>query len=127
MIKTKYIYAPRETSDGTRILIARKWPRGVRKAHFDEWIKELSPEDDTLKKWLDSKRTEEGWKKYLSKFLPQIKASNAAGKIEELRERSKKGEVITLLCHCRPGEHCHRYIIKSKINGSSQVIEWDQV
>ena len=127
MIKTKYIYAPRETSDGTRILIARKWPRGVRKAHFDEWIKELSPEDDTLKKWLDSKRTEEGWKKYLSKFLPQIKASNAAGKIEELRERSKKGEVITLLCHCRSGEHCHRYIIKSKINGSSQVIDWDQV
>jgi len=28
MIKTKYIYTPKETSDGTRILIARKWPRG---------------------------------------------------------------------------------------------------
>ena len=125
MIKTKYIYASRETSDGTRILIAKKWPRGVRKGHFDQWIKELSPEEDTLKKWLDSKKTEEDWKKYLSSFLLQIKGSNAVVKIEELRERSKKREVITLLCYCRPGEHCHRYIIKSKINGSSQVIERD--
>ena len=125
MIKTKYIYASRETSDGTRILIARKWPRGVGKGHFDQWIKELSPEEDTLKKWLDSKKTEEDWKEYLSSFLLQIKGSNAVVKIKELRERSKKGEVITLLCYCRPGEHCHRYIIKSKINGSSQVIERD--
>ena len=62
MIKTKYIYAPKETSDGTRILIARKWPRGTRKWHFHEWYKELSPEEDTLKKWLDSKKTEEDWK-----------------------------------------------------------------
>jgi uncharacterized protein YeaO (DUF488 family) len=50
LIKTKYIYTPKETSDGIRILIARKWPRGIRKGHFDEWYKELSPEEDTLKK-----------------------------------------------------------------------------
>lgn len=42
MIKTKYICTPEETSDGTRILIARKWPRGIRKGHFHEWHKELS-------------------------------------------------------------------------------------
>ena len=54
-----------------------------------------------------------------------MKGSEAVGKIEELRERSKKGEIISLLCHCRPGEHCHRYIIKSKIKGSSKVIESD--
>ena len=125
MIKTMYIYTPKQTSDGTRILIARKWPRGISKSHFDEWYKELSPQEDTLKKWLDSKKTEEDWKKYLSNFLPQMKRSEAVAKIEELRKRSKKGEIITLLCHCRPGEHCHRYIIKSKITGSAKVIESD--
>lgn len=88
------------------------------------WYKKLSPEEDTLKKWWNSKKTED-WKKYLSKFLPQMKGSDAVGKIDELRERSKKGEIITLLCHCRPAEHCHRYIIKSKIKGSSRVIESD--
>lgn len=66
-----------------------------------------------------------GLEKYPSKFLPQMKGSIAVSKIEELRERSKKGDTITLLCHCRPGEHCHRYIIKSKIKGLSRVIESD--
>ena len=125
MIKTKSIYTPKKTSDGTRILIARKWPRGISKVHFHEWSKELSPEEDTLRKWLDSKKTERDWKKYLFKFLPQMKGSEAVAKIEELRERSKKGEIITLLCHCRRGEHCHRYIIKAKIDGSSKIIESD--
>ena len=54
-----------------------------------------------------------------------MKGSEAVGKIEELRERSKKKEIITLLCHCRPGEHCHRYIIKFKIKSSSRVNESD--
>ena len=59
IIKTKYPTRQKKASDGTRILIARKWPRGIRKGHFHEWYKELSPEEDTLKKWLDSKKTEE--------------------------------------------------------------------
>ena len=47
MIKTKRIYDPKEDSDGTRILITRKWPRGQKKDRFDEWIKDLSPEENT--------------------------------------------------------------------------------
>lgn len=125
MIKTKRIYDPKEDSDGTRILITRKWPRGQKKDRFDEWIKDLSPEEDTLNKWEDSKRSEEDWKRYSVKFYPQMKESKAVDKIEELRQRSKKGEIITLLCYCEKGEHCHRYIVKSMIEGSSTVIESD--
>ena len=44
-----------------------------------------------------------------------MKESKAVNKIEELRQRSKKGETITLLCYCEKGKHCHRYIIKSLI------------
>lgn len=82
--------------------------RRYKKVIFHEWFKELSPEEDTLKKWLESKKIEVDWKKYLSKFLPQMKESEAIGKMEKLRECSKKGEIITLLCHCRSDEHCHR-------------------
>jgi uncharacterized protein YeaO (DUF488 family) len=125
MIKTKRIYDPKEDADGTRILITRKWPPGQEKDNFDEWIKDLSPEEDTHNKWEDSKRTEEDWKRYSVKFYPQMKETKAADKIEELRQRSKKGETITLLCYCEPGEHCHRYIVKSMIEGSSTVVESD--
>jgi uncharacterized protein YeaO (DUF488 family) len=125
MIKTKRLYEPKEHSDGTRILITRKWPRGQKRDRFDEWIKDLSPEEDTLDKWNDSQGTEEDWKRYRVKFLPQMKETKAVDRIEELQQRSKKGETITLLCYCEPGKHCHRYIIKSLIDGSSTVNESD--
>jgi uncharacterized protein YeaO (DUF488 family) len=54
-----------------------------------------------------------------------MNGNEAVNKIEELRQRSKNGEIITLLCYCEPGEHCHRYIVKSLIEGSSTVIESD--
>ena len=38
-------------------------------------------------------------------------------KIEELRQRVNNGETITLLCYCKKGQHCHRDIIKSMIEG----------
>ena len=125
MIKTKRIYDAREESDGTRILITRKWPIGQKKDRFDEWIRDLSPDEDILNKWDESKKTDEDWKRYRVKYLPQMKLSEAVNKIEELRHRSKNGEIITLLCYCESGEHCHRYIIKSLIEGSFTAIESD--
>jgi uncharacterized protein YeaO (DUF488 family) len=56
-----------------------------------------------------------------------MKKNKAADKIELLRQRHQGGETITLLCYCRSGQHCHRYIIKSLIEGSSTVNESDYV
>ena len=115
MIKTKSIYKSKEESDGTRILITRYYPRFMKKAHFDERMLVLSPDPDTLRKWKLSKKTEEDWKRIEEKFLPQMKDLAAMEAIAELRQRSSSGETITLLCYCKEGEHCHRYLIKSLI------------
>ena len=85
-------------------------------------VKDLCPEEDTLNQWEDSKRTEEDWKRYRVKLLPQMKKSEAANKIKELRHRSKNGEIITLLCYCESGEHCHTYIVKSLIEVRLQIV-----
>jgi uncharacterized protein YeaO (DUF488 family) len=128
MIKTAYASdfnkkKTRPPNSGTAVLITRggSYPW----LDYDEWIIDLSPLRNTLSKWKKSKQTEEDWKKYREKFLPQMKKSKAVNKIEQLRQRSKNGESITLLCYCKPGLHCHRYIIKSLINGSNTVIESD--
>ena len=41
--------------DGTRILVMRFWPRGVRKSHFDEWHRDLAPSAELLK-WCQANR-----------------------------------------------------------------------
>jgi uncharacterized protein YeaO (DUF488 family) len=51
-VKLKRAYVPASKTDGTRILIDRLWPRGIKKedAHLDGWMKEIAPSTD-LRKW----------------------------------------------------------------------------
>ena len=86
--------------------------------------KNVGPDWDTLMKWKYSKKTEEDWKIYEETFLAKMKGQAGREAIAELRQRSSSGETIILLCHCKTGEHCHRHIIKSLIDGS-RVIESD--
>ena len=51
MIQCKRVYDPQEASDGYRILVARLWPRGIKKEalNYDEWCKILAPSTDLRK------------------------------------------------------------------------------
>jgi uncharacterized protein YeaO (DUF488 family) len=58
-------------------------------------------------KWKYSKKTEEDWKIYKETFLGRMKDLAAMGAIAELCQRSSSGETITILYHCKTGEHCN--------------------
>jgi len=51
-IKLTRAYERATASDGTRILIDRLWPRGLKKADaaIDQWVKDLAP-STALRKW----------------------------------------------------------------------------
>src|ERR1041385_3605139 len=51
-IRLKRAYEPPEPSDGTRILIDRLWPRGIKKsdAAIDRWLRDIAPSTD-LRRW----------------------------------------------------------------------------
>ena len=36
--------------EGTRVLVDRLWPRGIRKDAIDRWLKEIAPSPE-LRKW----------------------------------------------------------------------------
>lgn len=48
MIATKRVYEPASRSDGTRILVDRLWPRGLKKEqlHVEKWMRELGPSNE---------------------------------------------------------------------------------
>lgn len=52
MIHTKRAYDPPEPNDGTRVLVDRIWPRGVKKAdlQIDRWRKDVAPSRE-LRQW----------------------------------------------------------------------------
>lgn len=51
-ISLKRVYEHPSPEDGTRILVERLWPRGLRRedAAIDHWVKDVSPSPD-LRKW----------------------------------------------------------------------------
>ncbi len=69
-IKTKSVYDPADNSDGFRILITRYHPRikGFKKGiGYKEWLRNLSPPDQALKKFKAGKMTEQEFgKQYLA-------------------------------------------------------------
>jgi len=44
-IRVRRVYDEPSPEDGTRVLVDRVWPRGLRKdaAHLDEWAKDVAP------------------------------------------------------------------------------------
>ena len=53
-VRLKRAYEPPSRSDGTRVLVDRLWPRGVKKtdAKIDEWMKEIAPSAE-LRRWFN--------------------------------------------------------------------------
>jgi uncharacterized protein YeaO (DUF488 family) len=53
-VRVRRIYDDSAADDGIRVLVDRRWPRGVTKgrADVDEWCRDVAP-SDSLRKWYD--------------------------------------------------------------------------
>jgi uncharacterized protein YeaO (DUF488 family) len=109
--------------DGTRILVMRYWPRGLRKARFDVWYRDLAPSADLLRAFKDLRETSpdsyaEGpgdadWDRLMMRYHAEMRIQQES--LRELRERHTAGEVITLLCGCHDPARCHRTYLADMI------------
>src|SRR5216117_403450 len=94
-IVTRRIYEPATPDDGSRVLIMRLWPRGIRK--------ELGPVPELLRAYLDETITGE---QYVPRYLAGLERPEAQAAIAEVRRRAAEGRV-TLLCGCPDQARCH--------------------
>lgn len=112
MIKTKSIYKSKEYGDGTRILITRFYPRGVKKTHFDRWTRELAPSAELLRKYKNQNIT---WEDFMMSFKLELQENDDSLQIiRALNSRSNRSH-ITLLCYEPEGTPCHRHLLKEII------------
>jgi uncharacterized protein YeaO (DUF488 family) len=113
-IRLKRAYERPSAADGTRILVDRLWPRGVRKdaAAIDRWAKDLAPSTE-LRKWFghDPERWREFKRRYTAELLRQPEL------LDELRTLAQRGS-ITLVYAARDQEHNEAIIIRDMLVGS---------
>lgn len=113
MVRTKRVSEPREPGDGTRVLVMRLWPRGVRKEHVDLWLRPLGTDLALIKAWKGGKL---GWAELRRRYLQGLETPEAQQALEELRGLARKG-TVTLLCNCPEEARCHRGILKAVLAG----------
>lgn len=116
MIKTKSVYEPNSGEDGLRVLVTRYWPRGVKKGSVDEWVKGLGTPPELIKGWkagtIEWEDLSRGYMDYLA-----TEAGRTALQDLDALVKSRAGKTVTLLCTCKAGDKCHRYILKNVLEG----------
>jgi uncharacterized protein YeaO (DUF488 family) len=95
----------RDERSGWRVLIMRRWPRGVRKEQVDAWLKDAAPSRELLDGYHHQGLP---WSEFEARYRAEIHTRPAV--LDEIRALEREHGEVRLLCYERmpPEEHCHR-------------------
>lgn len=110
-VRTKRVAEPARPDDGTRVLVMRLWPRGVRKTAADQWLKGLGTPLDLIRQW---KAGSISWEALEKAYLEHLRTAEARADLATLMALARRRRV-TLLCSCPDEAHCHRGILKRHV------------
>lgn len=110
-VRTRRVAEPATPDDGTRVLVMRLWPRGVRKTAADLWLKGLGTPLDLIRQW---KAGSISWDTLEKAYLEHLRTAEARGDLATLMALARRGRV-TLLCTCPDAARCHRGILKGQL------------
>jgi len=112
-IKLKRAYESPAPDDGTRILIDRLWPRGVKKADaaIDEWMKDIAPSTG-LRKWFGHDPAR--WQEFRRRYQSEIRQH--PDEFDRLRTLAQHGR-ITLVFAAHDEAHNDAVVLKDLLLG----------
>jgi uncharacterized protein YeaO (DUF488 family) len=115
-VVTKRVYEPPASSDGTRILVDRLWPRGLRKDRIalDDWLRDLAPSNE-LRKWFHSQPEE--WLQFRKRYLKELSRPELDLHLQKLYTLAHGRKRLTLLYASKNDEHNNATVLKDLLEG----------
>lgn len=112
-VKLKRAYDRPAAGDGTRVLIDRLWPRGVRKvdAAIDQWIKDLAP-STSLRKWFG--HDPDRWQEFRRRYAAEVHEHPEM--LNQLRSMARRG-TITLVFSAHDEIHNDAVVLRDLLLG----------
>ena len=109
MIQLRRVYDEPRAHEGTRFLVDRLWPRGIRKAdlEIEGWQKEAAPRTE-LRKWFG--HDPQKWQEFQKKYFAELDAHPDAW--EPILKAAERG-TVTLLYSSQEREHNNAVALKS--------------
>ena len=101
MIQLRRAYDPPGRTDGTRFLVERLWPRGVKKTslHIKDWLKDVAPSTE-LRQWFSHDPAK--WDEFRRRYFVELKSNPEAWK--PIVEAARHG-TVTLIYSSHDTEH----------------------
>jgi len=111
MIQLQRAYDQPASQDGTRLLVERLWPRGVKKIslQIDDWLKEAAPSTE-LRKWFSHDPAK--WNEFRRRYFAELKSNPEAWK--PIVEAAHRG-TVTLIYSSHDTEHNNAVALKEFI------------
>jgi uncharacterized protein YeaO (DUF488 family) len=115
-VVTKRVYEPPAASDGTRVLVDRLWPRGVRKDQIaiDDWLRNLAPSNE-LRKWFHSQP--EQWLQFRKRYLKELSRPELESDLQKLYTLAHSRKRLTLLYASKNDERNNATVLKDLLEG----------
>lgn len=107
-VKLQRVYERHSAEDGTRILVERLWPRGIKKeeAAIDLWAKEISPSHE-LRKWFGHDPAR--WQEFRRRYAEEV--AQHADELSKLRAMAQEGP-ITLVFSAHDEIHNNALVLR---------------
>jgi uncharacterized protein YeaO (DUF488 family) len=114
MIAIKRAYDPPARADGTRILVDRIWPRGVKKQELQigQWMREIGPSNE-LRKFFGHNPAR--WQEFRRRYLVELKGPEPEALLAELFEIARDGP-LTLVYSAKDEEHNQAVVLKELLD-----------
>ena len=108
MIQVKRAYDETSKNDGTRFLVERLWPRGVKKDDLkvEAWLKDVAPSTD-LREWFQHDPSK--WAEFHRRYFKELAKRPDAWR--PLVTRARRGR-ITLVYSAHDTEHNNAVALK---------------
>lgn len=114
-IRIKRVYEPAEPGDGTRVLVDRIWPRGIKKEDLQaEWLKEVSPSSALRKQFHHEPAL---WEEFKERFFAEL--DDHPGAVARLLELAGDG-TLTLLYAAKEETYNNAAALREYLMGKAQ-------
>lgn len=94
-MQLRRIYDDPASDDGIRVLVDRRWPRGVSKtrAELDEWCTDVAPSDE-LRKWYDHDPSR--FEEFADRYCAELQEPQKASALRHLELMAHRGRLTIL-------------------------------
>lgn len=116
MVRMARVYDDPQPADGTRILVDRLWPRGLRKdeARIDSWLKQVAPTTE-LRRWYN--HDPELFTEFDRRYRRELAEPEQHAALAQLRELAGAGPV-TLLTASKHLDISHLTVLAAVLGGA---------